>query len=71
MQSPAQFIARLKERVIAGRARVYEFDKYAAKWFPSYGGLHRGRIITDNVAPNAFEQPPGVKFWLESTGFPR
>jgi hypothetical protein len=54
----AQLVAKLKARGIAGRQLIYEFDKEALMWFPSYAVLNDDRIITDNGALIAIEQLP-------------
>ncbi|MQU27016.1 hypothetical protein GHO29_11020 [Pseudomonas helleri] len=54
----ARLITRLKERGIPGRELTYEFDKEAGRWFPSYGVLDDGRIITDSVTLISLEQLP-------------
>lgn len=61
----AQLVAKLKERGMAGRQLIYEFDKEALIWFPSYAVLNDNRIITDNSALIAIEQlPTGLSLGL-------
>lgn len=61
----AQLVAKLKERGMAGRQLIYEFDKEALRWFPSYAVLNDGRIVTDNVELIAIEQlPTGLSLGL-------
>jgi hypothetical protein len=54
----AQLITTLEARGTPARQLVYEFDKGALRWFPSYAVLTDGRIITDNSALIAIEQLP-------------
>ncbi|MEK2602501.1 hypothetical protein [Burkholderia arboris] len=54
----ARLIAKLKERGTAARQLVYEFDKGACKWYPSYAVLNDDRIVTDNVELIAIENLP-------------
>ncbi|MHB8252671.1 MAG: hypothetical protein ACYDEV_03010 [Acidiferrobacter sp.] len=54
----AQLVAKLKARGMAGRQLIYEFDKEALMWFPSYAVLNDNRIITDNRELIAIEQLP-------------
>jgi hypothetical protein len=54
----AQMVAKLKEREMPARQLVYEFDKEAVAWFPSYAVLTDNRIITDNADLIAIEQLP-------------
>jgi hypothetical protein len=54
----AQLIAKLKAREKPVRRLIYEFDKEALIWFPSYAVLYDNRIITDNGALIAIEQLP-------------
>ncbi|OCB03283.1 hypothetical protein BBC27_08745 [Acidithiobacillus ferrivorans] len=61
----AQLIAKLKAREMAGRKLIYEFDKEALIWFPSYAVLNDNRIITDNGELIAIEQlPTGLSLGL-------
>lgn len=61
----AQLVAKLKARGMVGRHLVYEFDKEALMWFPSYAVLNDNRIITDNVELIAIEQlPTGLSLGL-------
>ncbi|TMJ02190.1 MAG: hypothetical protein E6G97_13550 [Alphaproteobacteria bacterium] len=53
-----QLIAKLKRRDMPVRELIYEFDKDALVWFPSYAVLDDNRIITDNTALIAIEQLP-------------
>jgi hypothetical protein len=54
----AQLIAKLKARGMPVRQLIYEFDKEALMWFPSYAVLNDNRIITDNSALIAIEKLP-------------
>jgi hypothetical protein len=54
----ALLVAKLKEREMPARLLVYEFDKEAVAWFPSYAVLTDNRIITDNAELIAIEQLP-------------
>lgn len=54
----ASLVANLKAQEMAGRQLVYEFDKDAFIWFPSYAILNDGRIITNNAALIAIERLP-------------
>lgn len=61
----AQLVAKLKTRGMAGRQLIYEFDKEALMWFPSYAVLTDNRIITDNGELIAIEQlPTGLSLGL-------
>lgn len=61
----AKLIRKLRERGVAGRELIYEFDSQALKWFPSYAVLCDGRIITDNRELIAIEQlPTGLSLGL-------
>ena len=61
----AQLVAKLKAREMAGRQLIYEFDKEALIWFPSYAVLKDNRIITDNGELIAIEQlPTGLSLGL-------
>jgi hypothetical protein len=61
----AQLVAKLKARGMAGRKLIYEFDKEALMWFPSYAVLNDNRIITDNGELIAIEQlPTGLSLGL-------
>ncbi len=61
----AHLIANLKERGMPARQLIYEFDKDALKWFPSYAVLSDNRIVTDNNALIAIEQlPTGLSLGL-------
>lgn len=54
----ARLLAKLKARGTAARQLVYEFDKEASKWYPSYAVLIDERIITDNIELIAIENLP-------------
>jgi hypothetical protein len=54
----AQLVAKLKARGMPARQLIYEFDKEADFWFPSYAVLNDNRIVTDNSALIAIEQLP-------------
>lgn len=54
----AGLIAKLKARGTAARQLVYEFDKEASKWYPSYAVLSDDRIVTDNFELIAIESLP-------------
>lgn len=63
----AQLINKLKIRDMPARELIYEFDKDAARWYPSYAVLNDNRIITDSSKLIAIEQLPtelsiGVSF---------
>ncbi|WP_287879379.1 hypothetical protein [Aquitalea sp.] len=61
----AKLIMNLKARGMIGRQLIYEFDKEALLWFPSYAVLNDNRIITDNVALIAIEKlPTGLSLGL-------
>jgi hypothetical protein len=61
----AQLVGNLKARGMAGRQLIYEFDKEALVWFPSYAVLNDNRIITDNSTLIAVEQlPTGLSLGL-------
>ena len=51
-------IANLAKRGMPARQLVYEFDKTALTWYPSYAVLQDSRIITDNAALIAIENLP-------------
>lgn len=60
-----QLVTKLKARGMATRQLVYEFDKEAFIWFPSYAVLNDNRIITDNADLIAIEQlPTGVSMGM-------
>jgi hypothetical protein len=71
----SRLIAKLKSRGMSGRQLVYEFDKEALIWFPSYAVLNDDRIITNNNELIAIEQlPTGLSLGLsrgESISLPR
>lgn len=54
----AQLVHNLKARGVPGKKLVYEFDKEALKWSPSFAILNDDRIITDNTVLIAIEQLP-------------
>ncbi|BAX58370.1 hypothetical protein [Burkholderia stabilis] len=54
----ARLIAKLKARDTAARQLVYEFDKEASKWYPSYAVLNDDRIVTDKIELIAIENLP-------------
>lgn len=61
----AQLIANLEARGMVARQLVYEFDKEALLWYPSYAILSDDRIITDHVELIATEQlPTGLSLGL-------
>jgi hypothetical protein len=61
----AKLVTKLRERGIAGRELIYEFDDQALRWFPSYAVLCDGRIVTDNSKLIAIEQlPTGLSLGL-------
>lgn len=61
----ARLVAKLKERGMAGRQLVYEFNDESQIWFPSYAVLKDDRIITDNIELIAIEQlPAGLSLGL-------
>jgi hypothetical protein len=60
-----RLIAKLSARGMSGRQLIYEFDKDALMWFPSYAVLDDNRIITDNRELIALEQlPTGISLGL-------
>lgn len=66
----AQLVAKLKARGMAVRQLIYEFDKEALMWFPSYAVLNDNRIITDNGELIAIEQlPTGLSLGLSRGKF--
>ncbi|AKJ43524.1 hypothetical protein [Pragia fontium] len=52
----AQLINKLKARDMPVRELIYEFDKEALKWYPSYAILNDDRIVTDSSKLIAIEQ---------------
>lgn len=54
----AGLISRMKSRGTPARQLVYEFDKEALRWFPSYAILFNNKIITSDTALIALEQLP-------------
>ncbi len=63
----ARLIAHLKARGMPAERLVYEFNKEARKWHPSYAVLEDGRIITDSVQLIAIEQlPRGLSLGLKA-----
>lgn len=54
----AQLINKLKIRDMPARELIYEFDKDAVRWYPSYAVLNDNRIITDSSKLIAIEQLP-------------
>jgi hypothetical protein len=61
----ARLISRLKAQGMASRQLVYEFDKEALLWAPSFAVLNDDRIITDNLALIAIENlPKGLSLGL-------
>lgn len=54
----AQLVTNLKARGLPSKKLVYEFDKEALKWFPSFAILNDDRIITDNTGLIAIEMLP-------------
>lgn len=61
----AKLVTKLRERGVAGRELIYEFDGQALRWFPSYAVLCDGRIVTDNNELIAIEQlPAGLSLGL-------
>ena len=62
-------IGKLNARGMTGQQLIYEFDKEALTWFPSYAILVDSRIITDNRELIALEQlPTGVSLGLVRGG---
>lgn len=51
-------ISKLKKQGAAPKKLVYEFDKKASLWYPSYAILHDDRILTDSVELLAIEKLP-------------
>lgn len=61
----AQLVKNFRERGMPGRQLIYEFDKEALVWFPSYAVLHDGRIVTDSATLISIEQlPSGLSLGL-------
>ncbi|WP_222621534.1 hypothetical protein, partial [Burkholderia pseudomallei] len=54
----AGLTVKLKARGTAARQLVYEFNKDASKWYPSYAVLSDDRIVTDNFELVAIENLP-------------
>ncbi|WP_144150090.1 hypothetical protein [Paraburkholderia sp. BCC1885] len=54
----AQMVGRLKDRGQPARQLVYEFDKEATLWYPSYVILDDDRIVTDSTQLIAIESLP-------------
>jgi hypothetical protein len=47
------------------RRLVYEFDREAVRWIPSYAILNDHRLISDSVVLTAIEHlPPGLSLGL-------
>ena len=64
----ALLISRLKAQGKVCRQMVYEFDKEAILWVPSFALLNDDRIITDNLALIAIENlPSGLSLGLTRT----
>jgi len=64
----ARLISRLKAQGKVSRQMVYEFDKEATLWVPSFVLLNDDRIITDNLALIAIENlPNGLSLGLTRT----
>lgn len=64
----ARLISRLKAQGKVSRQLVYEFDKEATLWVPSFVLLNDDRIITDNLALIAIENlPNGLSLGLTRT----
>lgn len=64
----ARLISGLKAQGKVSRQMVYEFDKEAILWKPSFVLLDDGRIITDNLALIAVENlPSGLSLGLALT----
>lgn len=51
-------VGRLKDRGQPARQLVYEFDKEATLWYPSYVILDDDRIVTDSTQLIAIESLP-------------
>ncbi|WP_449438630.1 hypothetical protein [Pseudomonas migulae] len=65
----ARLISRLKAQGMIIRQLVYEFDKEALLWAPSFALLDDDRIITDNLALIAIENlPKGLSLGLTRSG---
>ncbi|MNY38292.1 hypothetical protein D3C86_1729110 [compost metagenome] len=61
----ARLISKLKTQGKISRQMVYEFDKEALLWAPSFVLLNDDRIITDNLALIAIENlPKGLSLGL-------
>jgi hypothetical protein len=61
----AQLVAKLKVLKMTAQRLIYEFDKEALKWFPSYAILNDNRILTDSCELIAIEQlPTGLSLGL-------
>lgn len=61
----ARLTSRLRDRGMVCRQLVYEFDKEALLWVPSFALLDDDRIITDNLALISVENlPKGLSLGL-------
>lgn len=61
----AQLVENLKTRKMEARQLVYEFDKSALLWSPSFAVLTDNRIITDTVELVAIENlPTGISMGM-------
>jgi len=54
----ARLVSRLKDMGLPSRQLVYEFDKEALLWAPSFAVLEDDRILTDNLALISIENLP-------------
>lgn len=54
----ANLVKKLKARGIPAKELLYEFDKDAARWYPSHAILEDGRMIASNTTLIAIEQLP-------------
>ncbi|HKS76935.1 MAG TPA: hypothetical protein VJQ82_27250 [Terriglobales bacterium] len=61
----AQLVENLKARGMAAQQLVYEFDRAALLWFPSFAVLTDNRIITDTANLIAIENlPTGISMGM-------
>ncbi|CAI8841113.1 DUF4329 domain-containing protein [Pseudomonas marginalis] len=54
----AKLVAKLKSRGSGARQLIYEFDRDALLWYPSFAVLNDNKIVTDNIGLIAIEQLP-------------
>lgn len=64
----ARLVSRLRDQGMTSKQLVYEFDKEAILWAPSFVVLDDGRIITDNLALISIENlPKGLSLGMTRT----